>query len=371
MGVESNRIRPVNPAGIVPMGDFKRAGGFAGLRRLISSSGGEPSKILARFGVAAQVFDDSEAYVSYPKMVRVLEYCALEFKEPFFGFKIGREQAVEAIGPLAPLLFSASTLAQGLNLVERYMAVHAPGARLELSRSGSLARLSYEVLDRTSTGSRQINELSMAAAFNILRMIANGSFGMERVEIASAKPSVDYTLLEKFFGAPLEYEQPVSALCFDAEFLKQRIDTGNPTLLRFAQDQCETLYPEEPEIEKIVAAHIRRLMPMGACTLEIVARQLSIHPRSLQNRLVEAGSEFRQILKEQRKDMARAYLAQSRTPIAEVATLLGYSDQATFTRAFANWFGTSPKRFRTAHQSQGRLTDKSPSALPGQLTPDG
>ncbi len=96
----------------------------------------------------------------------------------------------------------------------------------------------------------------------------------------------------------------------------------------------------------LVASQIRQLMPMGACTLETVARKLSIHPRSLQNRLSAENTEFRDLLKAERQESAKAYLAQTATPIAEVATLLGYSDQTSFTRAFSGWFGLSPKRFR-------------------------
>lgn len=344
----ARRARIADIGALVPTGDFKRAGGFTGIRTLIAKHGGDPAAVLDQFGIDTRLFDDSEAYVSYPRMVKVLEHCASTFGEPFFGFELGKGQTTDVMGPLAALMLSSATVAEGLQLVERFMAVHAPGARMQLSQTGRETRLSYEVLDRASTACRQVNELSMTAAFNIMRALAGADFEAEGVEIASAPPTASRERLERYFSAPIHYEQPISALCFRSDYLTRRIDTGNPTLLRFAKEQCETLCPDEPQLEQVVASHIRRLMPMGACSLEMVARQLSIHPRSLQNRLTAEGLEFREILKDQRKELASAYLAGSRTPLAEVASLLGYADQASFSRAFTSWYGTSPRRFRNA-----------------------
>ncbi len=334
---------------MVPSGHFKRAGGFDGLRKLITAKGGQPDVILRKFGIDPEQFDNSESYVSYPDMVRLLDYCAQTFDSPFFGFEVGRGQSTDVIGPLAALLLSASTVAEGLELVGRYMAVHAPGARMRLEKSGGEVWLIYEILDQASSTNRHINELSMAAAFNTMQTIAGRDFALVGVEIASHSPDVAPRPLDKFFGVPVDYEASRSAIGFSQKFLQRKMDTGNPTLLRFARAQFETFYPDEEKLEQIVATHIRRLMPMGGCSLEMVAQQLSIHPRSLQNRLTSEGVEFRQILRSQRIEMAKAYLTGSRTPIAEVASLLGYSDQATFTRAFSSWFETTPKRYRIAH----------------------
>ncbi|MCB2089662.1 MAG: AraC family transcriptional regulator [Sphingomonadaceae bacterium] len=368
------QITPAAPAGftdfggLVPSGNFKRSGGFDGIFSLITGYGGDADAIMRACEIDPRSFDDSETYVSYPRMVQVLEHCAASFNEPFFGFELGRRQSPDVMGPLAPLMLSSPTVAQALELVERYMAVHAPGARLQLSQSGKEARLTYELLDDASTHSRQINEFSMTAAYNIVRGLAGKDFQPSSIEIASAPPETDRKRLENYFNAPVSYEQPVSTLCFASDFFHRRIDSGNPILLRYAKAQCEAICPEEPQIEQIVASHIRRMMPMGACSLEVIAARLSIHPRSLQNRLTAAGCEFREILKAQRKEMAAAYLTRSRTPIAEIALLLGYADQASFSRAFTGWYQTSPKRFRDAQRKARMETPASDLQSAGQET---
>jgi AraC-like DNA-binding protein len=46
--------------------------------------------------------------------------------------------------------------------------------------------------------------------------------------------------------------------------------------------------------------------------------------------------------------LATTYLARSEAPISEIAFLLDYADQATFTTAFKRWTGTTPRAFRNA-----------------------
>lgn len=346
-GADRVQVRTIK--GIVPTGDYKRAGGFRGLRRKITEAGGDPTSMCAEFGVRASDLDDPEAYLHYPSVIRLLEACAQRFSAPFFGFELGKGQSSEVLGPLAALLLAAPTVGEALRLLNRYMQVHAPGARYQFDSEDGRACIEYRVLDSGSTFSRQINEMSMATAYNIMRAIAGTSFRPIEINIASEPPLRRSAALESFFGAPLHYQQPVSSVVLPLHYLDQQIDTSSPALLRFAQDHLETLaLHSETDIGEQVESAIRRLLPTGGCTLPIIAQQLGLHPRSLQNRLMEAGLEFREIVKQERKRQARAYLVQTRTPLAEIAMLLGYSDQAAFTRAFTGWTGESPMKVRNS-----------------------
>lgn len=291
-------------------------------------------------------------------MSQVLDYCAEILDEPFFGFELGRSQTPDVTGPLAVLLLASPTVEEGLALVTRYMAVHAPGARIALHREGDTVRITYEVLNGMAAFSRQILELSMVVAHKTMLAIAGANYNLHRVDIGTEAPIANSSKVTDFFKASVHYGQQISALHFPAAVLQQGIDTHNPTLLKFARSQCEALCPQETGLENLVAEHIRALLPIGGCTLPMVAQQLSVHPRTLQNRLMADNLEFRDVLKRQRRTMAEAYLTSTRTPIAEVAGLLGYSDQATFTRAFSSWFGMSPKKFRSARSVVGNRANR-------------
>jgi len=56
-------------------------------------------------------------------------------------------------------------------------------------------------------------------------------------------------------------------------------------------------------------------------------------------------------LNEQRVELAKALMASSRDPLADIAARSGFSDQAAFTRTFQKIVGDTPGRWRRAHSA--------------------
>ena len=82
-------------------------------------------------------------------------------------------------------------------------------------------------------------------------------------------------------------------------------------------------------------------------SLERIAGSVNIHPTHLCRAFrrhfhCTAGDFVRQL----RIERARQHLAESDTPLAEIALQVGYSDQSHFTTAFKRLTGFSPSQFR-------------------------
>jgi len=91
---------------------------------------------------------------------------------------------------------------------------------------------------------------------------------------------------------------------------------------------------------------VKRLLAGRRPELADVARELGISTRTLQRRLTEKRLTFQQILEDARRELARHYLLQSALDLSETAYLLGYEDANSFFRAFHQWEGESPSRWR-------------------------
>ena len=50
-----------------------------------------------------------------------------------------------------------------------------------------------------------------------------------------------------------------------------------------------------------------------------------------------------------RTELAPRYLADARLSVTEIAFLLGYGDQGSFSSAFKSWYGVSPTVYRQQH----------------------
>ncbi len=75
--------------------------------------------------------------------------------------------------------------------------------------------------------------------------------------------------------------------------------------------------------------------------------------RTLQRRITEEGETFRHLLAQARHELGCRLLTDPATDINEVACLLGYQDTTSFYRAFREWEGMSPNRWRDRQLAVG------------------
>ena len=86
----------------------------------------------------------------------------------------------------------------------------------------------------------------------------------------------------------------------------------------------------------------------GEISADRIAADLGFSRQTLFRKLKAEKTSFAVILDDLRRRMAEDYLAASRTSVNETAYLLGFSDAASFSRAFKRWTGLSPTAFRDA-----------------------
>jgi AraC-like DNA-binding protein len=95
-------------------------------------------------------------------------------------------------------------------------------------------------------------------------------------------------------------------------------------------------------VRSIIASEFRG----GEPSLEHVADQLRLTPRTLQRKLQELGTSHNELFEQMRRQLAMRYLREREMAICEVAYLLGFSESSSFHRAFKRWTGLTPKEFR-------------------------
>ena len=82
-------------------------------------------------------------------------------------------------------------------------------------------------------------------------------------------------------------------------------------------------------------------------TLGVVAASLAVSPRTLQQRLLESGTKFENLLDDERRLLAIALLANPAFPVTEAARRCGYGSLEGFSRAVRRWTGCSPTEWRS------------------------
>jgi AraC-like DNA-binding protein len=83
-----------------------------------------------------------------------------------------------------------------------------------------------------------------------------------------------------------------------------------------------------------------------APTMKRIVAAAGTSGRTFQRQLEVEGTNFSELLADVRRSETLRRLKKRNVTIAAIATDLGYSDQASFTRAFRRWTGAPPGQFR-------------------------
>lgn len=112
-----------------------------------------------------------------------------------------------------------------------------------------------------------------------------------------------------------------------------------------------TAIGHQRDLRRVQQEMVRKLHLPGRGLAEIGA-DLGMSVRYIHKIFEATGFTPRGFLTEERMKRARWLLLDSDHTVAEVGTLVGYSDVAHFSRAFSSHFGTSPSRFRATPRAR-------------------
>lgn len=155
---------------------------------------------------------------------------------------------------------------------------------------------------------------------------------------------------EAYFGIPVTLGERYE-IVFVAEDAKRPFLTTNASMWAFLElvlhRRLADLDERTPMSERVSAA-LHELLPSGRGQIGDLARALGVSTRTVQRRLGEENTTFRDVLDETRSRLAQHYLQQTQLTIAEVAFLIGYDDPNSFYPAFRSWTGLTPQAARAA-----------------------
>jgi AraC-like DNA-binding protein len=171
---------------------------------------------------------------------------------------------------------------------------------------------------------------------------------IRRVDFRCTEPleGADYRL---FFGAPVQFSQPVSRLAFDRAVLKLpivRTEQALKQFLRGAPANILVRYRYDAGLAATVRKRLRQQAPLAWSGFADLAAQMHMSPSTLRHRLQAEGQSYACIKDEIRRDRAIEMLQTSDAAVGDIAAQLGYSEPSAFHRAFRKWTTKSPAAFR-------------------------
>lgn len=194
----------------------------------------------------------------------------------------------------------------------------------------------------------QASEFTLATVFCRLRHITGGHFVPRTIGLPGARPASD-TVRHRLLGLAPTYMHPTAEMIIDSQGWRLPVRSADPYLHAALESIAVRLHLTQPRastLERAVRARLRGVLAQGRPDAARMARLLGVSERTLQRRLKQLGRRFSDVVEDFRREEATRLLATPGLNLIEVAASLGYAEQASFTRAFRRWTGTTPGVWR-------------------------
>jgi AraC-like DNA-binding protein len=251
-------------------------------------------------------------------------------------------------GVVELVLVSASNAGEAIELCVRYWRLLNEAARVNVAHDDE--GLTVEV--RMSDGvpmHRHWNDFTLATISSVGRKLGARPFAPRHASVPYPRDR-HAAALEALLGCPVRYDAPALGFALRRDDLTTPLLSANPALRQLlagrADELLATLPPSASFDEQLREAINARLCRSDVAVAE-VARALGLSPRSLQRRLQEEGSSFREQVDRCRRAEALRLLGRPELTLTEIAFLLGFSEASAFHRAFRRWYGAPPGEFRS------------------------
>lgn len=272
---------------------------------------------------------------------------AAEVDDEFFGMG-ERPMRSGSFTLLCHCVLHAKTLDQALRRALRFLSVVLEDPSGELVIRDGLAEI--VLTDKGNARSAFAYRTYWILLHGIACWLVGRRIPIRRVDFRCAEPleGADYRL---FFGAPVQFSQPVSCLAFDRAVLKlpiARTEQALKQFLRGAPANILVRYRYDAGLAAAVRKRLRDQAPAAWAGFGDLAAKMHMSASTLRHRLQGEGQSFAGIKDEIRRDRAIDMLLNSEASVGEIAAQLGYSEPSAFHRAFRKWTSKSPAAFRRA-----------------------
>lgn len=323
-----------------------RGTSLSNFHRLVTDLGADPESLLTGAGLDPDAAGRFDVFIPLGRVVVALETAAASTGAADFGRRLSRLQGVEILGPVGVAARNAATVDGALRIFEKFLGAYSPAISMRVTPGPEQCQsfIEYHVLGAGLPGHAQGDELTLGVILQILRLLLGRTYVPVSAHLPheALVPHKDY---EEFFGCPTHFAE------FRTGFTIRTTDLRRPLARDEATHDAVVGYltatrSVAPRISVSVRTLVRQLLPGGVLTLDVVAGQFAVHPKTLQRQLASEGASFGAIVDDVRRELAQQYLRDTRITLAHLARELGNAHPSVLTRACRRWFGCSPATYR-------------------------
>jgi AraC-like DNA-binding protein len=305
-----------------------------------------PATIMARIGESSETLTDPQGRFPIAKMGDFLAAIALELHDETLGF-LERPTAPGGLELWIHTCITCRTLGEAIERWIRFWRLVHHDQLTRLTVDGEEARLSTVFIGGDTLDRRSFVTWEMFLMLRLASWLIDKPLLLDRLYFTFAPPP-DPEDYNEMFPARHYFCSAENSIVFNRRFLAM-------PLVRIAENVSDFVASlphlmSEQRVDLSLTAQIRRMLQdtqsVDELLLGAVARQLNRSEDTLRRHLKIEGSHFSEIKESVRRDRAVYHLECLKTPINQIAYMLGFSEPSAFNRAFKRWTGQTPGDYR-------------------------
>ncbi len=336
-----------------------RAVSLTGYCEIARHVGLDPFAMLSRAGLHPSALNDPENWLPASRILRLLDDSARHSGRDDFSILLGECRTFGSLGPVSLLLRHERDLRSTIMAMIKYRSLLNELLQLDLHITGPTAILEWNLIP----GLRSSHGINLVAtvAYRVLIDGAEFHWQPECIHFRHRAP-VNSASFARVIRCPIEFDSAFDGMSFSSKSLDFANRSADPELAAHASRLLDLLpaIRRHDTLEERARAMIPMLLANGRVDAQGLADLMGLTLRTLQRRLLDEGKPFRAVLSEVRRELAVRYLGDSDQSIGSIASLLGYSTQASFARWFVTEFGESPSQWRKVRKGRDRVFIEQP-----------
>jgi len=321
----------------------QRVGGLVALPSVLRELGADPGDLLARAGLPADVLAEPGHRVPFAALNQLLTDAVRETGCPHLGLLVGRQWRLAVTGVAGELCWCSATVQEALETFTAHQRLNSAGGAVYFNRTGSTALLGFAVYHPQVEQLAVAYDIAVASQVSGVRELVGAGWNPDEVMLPRRAPA-DVRPYREFFRCRIRFDAEHAALRIGAAALARPAPGRDAARKRALEREAAAVDPA-PLLPDVYRS-LRLLMLDGGVSAENVAEHFAMHRRTLDRRLRQHGTSFHAILSDVRFEVARQLLRDTDLPSGRIAAAIGFREAASFTRAFRQWSGVTPARWR-------------------------
>ena len=268
---------------------------------------------------------------------------------PALGLEVATFARPAHVGVLAYLSLACSTLGEALQQFRRYHRLAYDCSAPTLLAEGDGRILTVNWAFEAGKPGQLVDEFAIGMFYQLLQqLVAPQRATLRQVAFINAAP-LERQPYERFFGCPVKFGAVLTSVSFEIELLGLPLARPDATLQAILDAQAQALLaalPSKDRFSQQFQHAVVQAVQQGEVSVVAVAERLGLSVRGLQRRLAAQNTQYQAELDRTRRVLADQYLKDQQLGLADIALLLGYSEQSAFQRAYKHWSGQTPQQMR-------------------------